>query len=670
MGCGPSKIYQEETVARCKDRKRFMREAVVARNGLAAAHSAYAVSLKNTGAALSDYAQGESAISDIYRAHHTSAVTSSVRAAVNPPADTILPPPPPESSQNISQLQRSSSAPLVAVSKNKGKAPIDASIAEEENRDGVDLDESVPGLVPPGLMHGEPVPFSPLPVHESKGMETAEYLFQDTMHEYPIPYKLAPEANVIRPPPPPPPPPKMYWSKKGKIVSLLHVLNQLDDHFLKASASAHNVLKNLEAVRMHYHSNFADNREYIDHSARVLNVITWNRSFRGASETEEAKEDFDKDDWETHATVLDKIFAWEKKLYDEVKEVELMKMEYNEKLVSLNKKKKRGAGSGSIERTKSIASHLHTKYVVAMQTMESTLSEIDRLRDCQLYPKLVELVKGLWRMWEAMYEHHSKQLKAIVSLRNFDITATTKETSEQNHDRTTQLWEIVREWHAQFHRLTTYQREYVHALFNWLILNLIPIDTDVKKKPRHLEQGTPSQEPEASDEQQEPLAIEKLLRGWRACLEKLRDEAAGSAIFSFSEVIHTIIMLQDDELKLKKNCEILRKELEKKRLQFEDWSRKYMERQYSRPETSGNTERPGPDPLAERQALVEGLGKRLKEEETKYRDQCKQVREKSLISLRTNLPELFRAISEFSLGSSIMYKELLDSTQPMDEDDQ
>jgi Protein of unknown function (DUF632) len=71
-----------------------------------------------------------------------------------------------------------------------------------------------------------------------------------------------------------------------------------------------------------------------------------------------------------------------------------MKMAYNEKLTSLNKKKKRGASSSSIERTRSFASHLHTKYVVAMQTMESTLSEIDRLRDSQLYPKLVELVEG------------------------------------------------------------------------------------------------------------------------------------------------------------------------------------------------------------------------------------------------------------------------------------
>lgn len=71
-----------------------------------------------------------------------------------------------------------------------------------------------------------------------------------------------------------------------------------------------------------------------------------------------------------------------------------MKMAYNEKLASLNRKKKKGARSRSIERARSFASHLHTKYVVNMQTMESTLSEIDRLRDSQLYPKLVELVKG------------------------------------------------------------------------------------------------------------------------------------------------------------------------------------------------------------------------------------------------------------------------------------
>ena len=34
---------------------------------------------------------------------------------------------------------------------------------------------------------------------------------------------------------------------------------------------------------------------------------------------DDAKDDFENDEWETLATVVDKILAWEKKLYDEVK---------------------------------------------------------------------------------------------------------------------------------------------------------------------------------------------------------------------------------------------------------------------------------------------------------------------------------------------------------------
>ena len=50
-----------------------------------------------------------------------------------------------------------------------------------------------------------------------------------------------------------------------------------------------------------------------------MRVITWNRSFRGVPNGEGGKDDVDSEDYETHATVLDKLLAWEKKLYDEVK---------------------------------------------------------------------------------------------------------------------------------------------------------------------------------------------------------------------------------------------------------------------------------------------------------------------------------------------------------------
>jgi len=50
-----------------------------------------------------------------------------------------------------------------------------------------------------------------------------------------------------------------------------------------------------------------------------MRVITWNRSFRGIPNADDGKDDVDLEENETHATVLDKLLAWEKKLYDEVK---------------------------------------------------------------------------------------------------------------------------------------------------------------------------------------------------------------------------------------------------------------------------------------------------------------------------------------------------------------
>ncbi|KAM6576414.1 hypothetical protein CsatB_028251 [Cannabis sativa] len=75
----------------------------------------------------------------------------------------------------------------------------------------------------------------------------------------------------------------------GKSINLVKLFNDLDDHFLKASESTHEVSKMLEATRFHYHSSFADNREHIDHSARVMCVITWNRSFSGQFNIEDGQ---------------------------------------------------------------------------------------------------------------------------------------------------------------------------------------------------------------------------------------------------------------------------------------------------------------------------------------------------------------------------------------------
>ncbi|XP_022730396.1 nitrate regulatory gene2 protein-like [Durio zibethinus] len=732
MGCAQSRIDNEESVARCKDRKTLMKDAVVARNAFAAGHSGYAISLKNTGAALSDYGHGE-AEEPPEDHHQIPPLDSTPQPPPPPPMMDNLPPPPPLpnfSPSPVAPIKRAVSMPAMPV---KSREKFDSSLAieeedeeedeeEEEEQDhheenevrensnnenlrkdsrGPHREEITPPRTPENNNVGHHLP----PMPEAKNIAW-DYFFlvddnmpgpslqlDDNNNEADNRNVDTLEKNVggvgfvghngvdceIEPKTPQRPEEKMVMSvevdDKGKqqvqiehsktapadfrrvvkavsSVNLMQLLNDIDDHFLKASECAQEVSNMLEATRLHYHSNFADNRGHIDHSARVMRVITWNRSFRGMTNGENGKDEFDSEENETHATVLDKLLAWEKKLYDEVKQGELMKLEYKRKVAWLNKQKKRGASAESLEKTKAAVSHLHTRYIVDMQSMDSTVSEVNRLRDEQLYPKLVMLVDGMAKMWASMCIHHDSQLKIVEKLKSLDSAYASKETTKHHHERTIQLHNVVQEWHSQFDKLVTHQKQYIQALNNWLKLNLIPIESSLKEKisspPR--EQNPP---------------IQALLHAWHDYLERLPDEVAKSAIFSFAAVIKTIIVHQDEEMKLKEKCEETRKEFLRKNQAFEEWYHKYKQRRSASDEIDAergedaNTK----DPVSERQLAVESLKKRLEEEVEAHKKHCIQVREKSLGSLKSRLPELFRAMSDYSHACSDAYEKLRTVTQ-------
>ncbi|KAA0050775.1 uncharacterized protein E5676_scaffold323G001150 [Cucumis melo var. makuwa] len=730
MGCSQSKIENEEAIARCKERKIHMKDAVTARNAFAAAHSAYSMSLKNTGAALSDYAHGEVQNPQFVSVSTQSnpGVTSSAAAPVTAPFESFPPPPPPLPPSNFSTpLQRAATMPQMNVYNPdlKPGSPIMEEEEEIDNEGSVgalrrsrnkskgdegssrirnsELNEDLTGASPPARpppsenRHIPPppqqnstydyffsvdnIPVSTLSEVEevqinkeeierksfdkkSKGVEN------DVIEERRISGKAEKVEAVleerVEPPPAPPevaePAVVAKSSKKMKQAAsmgsiegkrmvkanfnLLQIFIDIDDHFLKASESAHEVSKMLEATRLHYHSNFADNRGHIDHSARVMRVITWNRSFRGLANMDDGKDDFYAEEQETHATVLDKLLAWEKKLYDEVKAGELMKFEYQKKVATLNRLKKRDSNAEALEKAKAAVSHLHTRYIVDMQSLDSTVSEISRLRDEQLYPKLVQLVNGMAMMWNTMRAHHEAQLKIVSALRAMDLSQSPKETSTHHYERTVQLCGVVREWHSQFEKLVRCQKDYIKSLNSWLKLNLIPIESSLKEKV-------------SSPPRVQNPPIQKLLLAWHDQLERLPDEHLRTAIFTFGAVINTIMLQQDEERKLKLKWEETEKELDRKQRHFDDWHYKYQQRRIPDdmdPERS--EERTQDAAVTEKSIAVESLKKRLEEEKETHAKQCLHVREKSLVSLKNQLPELFRALSEFSFASSEMYKSL------------
>ncbi|XP_057772998.1 protein ROLLING AND ERECT LEAF 2 [Salvia miltiorrhiza] len=734
MGCTQSKIENEETVNRCKERKQHMERAVTARNKFAAAHSAHAMSLKNTGAALSDFAQGEAIYPATAVAAASVASSTAIGSAAPPPPhpyENFPPPPPPphESFPNTSPLQRAATMPEFAIPRpvNNHADPI----MEEENEedDESDISHSLKrrskssksagrgGISPPEPLEDEvlhqqrkndqrdhdrervqqqqqpPPPPSnssswdyffgtdhiPGPTladveensveieeMERKMLEERARRKEMEEKEKARAAKAEPVAEVVElvselPPQPPPPEAAIAAAmaeKKAKQVvlpaegkkksvgnvNLVQIFVELDDCFLKASESAHDVSRMLEATRLHYHSNFADKRGNINHSERVMRVITWNRSFRGLANADDGVDDFDSEEHETHATVLDKMLAWEKKLYDEVKAGEQMKLEYQKKVASLNKLKKRSSNTDGLERMKAAVSHLHTRYIVDMQSMDSTVSEINRLRDEQLYPKLVFLVDAMATMWETIRIHNESQSKVVQALRYLDISQAPKETSEHHHERTRQLGGVVQEWFTNFSELMGQQKEYIKALNHWLKLNLIPIDTNWKEKVSS--PGRPQNPP-----------IQKLLQAWQEYLDKLPDEPARATINNFAAIIKTIWQYQEEELDYKNKCAEARKDLIRKTRDFETWYNKQMQKRS--PADDMDPERSmDQNHIADRQLSVEAAKQKLEDAEESYQKQCIQVRDKSLMSLKSHLPELFRALSDFSLASSDMYSHL------------
>lgn len=333
MGCNQSKIENEEAVTRCKDRKLYMKEAVSSRNAFAAAHSSYATYLKNTGAALSDYAHGEvshflssSSSHPAFSSPPSSSAAAAVAAAAAVTAD--LPPPPPPLPNFPSPLQRAVSAPEIKIQKHDPPRPVAGTIIEEEEDDESDGEDPRTQLKRRSGSsrrnsrvledEGPPPPVTRVPQQEAQVPMPPQQ--HDTPYNYDYFFSVGdmPATTLTDESPTPPvevaarngeidrklseeKPKRMdddgggvgvgdearenenmeaavpAVTKTGKKVkqatgaadgkrivksnkNLLQIFLDLDDHFLKASEAAHDVSKMLEATRLHYHSNFADNR--------------------------------------------------------------------------------------------------------------------------------------------------------------------------------------------------------------------------------------------------------------------------------------------------------------------------------------------------------------------------------------------------------------------------
>ncbi|XP_018440983.1 protein ROLLING AND ERECT LEAF 2 [Raphanus sativus] len=288
-------------------------------------------------------------------------------------------------------------------------------------------------------------------------------------------------------------------------TSMAEVIKDLEDQFTTICDVAKEVSGLLEASRAQYAPSSSD------HSAmKKLNPVALFRSgssrssssrflltsSSGGSESRSDGSDESCMVSGSHQTTLDKLFAWEKKLYDEVKSGERVRRAYEKKCMQLRNQDVKGDDPFAVDKTRATIRDLDTQIKVSIHSIESISKRIETLRDQELLPQLLELVQGLTRMWQVMAESHQIQRRTLdeakMLLAGTPVSKRHKKRQQQapimpeaiNSQRLAQsalnLEAQLRNWRACFEFWITSQRSYMTALSGWL-LRCLRCDPDPDK---------------------------------------------------------------------------------------------------------------------------------------------------------------------------------------------
>ncbi|KAG1360975.1 hypothetical protein COCNU_09G004380 [Cocos nucifera] len=328
----------------------------------------------------------------------------------------------------------------------------------------------------------------------------------------------------------------------------------------------------------------------------------------------------------SHSSTVEKLYAWEKKLFLEVKNYQRLKEEHKRRMGLLRNQEAKGADYVKVEKNRREIERLESKMLVSSQAIETTTSEIIRLRESELFPQLLELVTGLMGMWRSMYECHQVQTHIVQQLEYLNNASSNNPTTNIHRQASLQLELEVDHWYSAFCNLVKSQREYIHALTGWLRLSLFQCDHNLLGETH-----------QSSD-------IYSLCEEWQLALDRIPDKVASEGIKSFLTVIHAVVLQQAEEQKQKRKSELVFKELEKRAEELRALESKYGP--YCVTEGYGVMARTSP--VMEKQAKVEALKMKADEEKSKYEKSVAVTRAMTLNNLQTGFPNVFQAMTGFA----------------------
>ncbi|ESQ27368.1 hypothetical protein EUTSA_v10018106mg [Eutrema salsugineum] len=322
------------------------------------------------------------------------------------------------------------------------------------------------------------------------------------------------------------------------------------------------------------------------------------------------------------SSTLEKLYAWEKKLYTEVKDEEKLRAIYEEKCKTLKKMDSLGAESSKIDATRAYIRKLLTKIDISIRSIDSISNRIHKLRDEELQPQITQLIYGLIRMWRSMLKCHQKQFKAIMESKVRSVKANTVLQRDSGSRAILDLEMELREWCKSFNDWINTQKSYVQSLNGWLsrCLHYEPEATEDGIAPFSPSQiGAP------------PVFI--ICKDWQEAMGRISGENVSNAMQGFASSLHELWEKQEEEEQR------IKAELEHR--DAESDKRSVVSR--GRSESAISV-------LDDLKVDLDSMRKKLVDERGKGKENIKLVNNASSSSLKAGLVPIFGALRKFTAG--------------------
>ncbi|XP_022750168.1 nitrate regulatory gene2 protein-like isoform X2 [Durio zibethinus] len=340
-------------------------------------------------------------------------------------------------------------------------------------------------------------------------------------------------------------------NQSGK-ESVSEITKELQVLFEKASESGNEVLKILDTGNFRYHR-----------STKRFHVITSNSLETVSLPSKEKISSVDNDEIvssQNLSSTLRKLCVWEKKLYDEVKAEEKLRIIHAKKCRQMKSLDQKGADARRVDSKRTLIRALSTKMRVAIEVIDKIAITINRLMDEELWPQISELIHRLFEMWKVMLECHSCQSQKVMEAKCLDVIALNGRLNDAHFEVAIKLKFELQNWSHSFSRWIAAQRGYVKSLNGWLRRCLLyePEETGNGVSPfSHGRCGAP------------PIFV--IIYRWLEAMDRLSDKELFEAVHGLSMSINQVLEQHNADLQqriiadkdMERKVKILEKEEQK-----------------------------------------------------------------------------------------------------------